>query len=108
MGETWRATAENILEVKTLSAGGDNRQFGKAKLLVTPLITGDHWFLANTGSPFKPMVDVEEIPVEFTAQTDPKSESVFEREAFAYKCYGVYAQDFGLPQTIIGSTGADA
>lgn len=107
-GETWRATAEALLEVRTVTTGGDNQYYQKAKLLVTPLITGDHWFLANTGSPFKPMVDLQEIKTEFTAQTDPKSEGVFNREEYEFKVYGVYAEDFGLPQTIIGSTGADA
>ncbi len=107
-GETWRATAEALLELRTLSTGGDNQYYQKAKLLVTPLITGDHWFLANTGMPFKPMVDLSEIKTEFTALTDLRSENVFNREAYSYKAYGVYSEDYGLPQTIIGSTGADA
>ncbi len=107
-GETWRATAEAILEAEYLSGGGTNTNYKKADLLVTPLITGDHWFLANTGSPFKPMVDLQEIKTEFTAQTDPKAEGVFQREEYEFKVYGVYSEDYGLPQTIIGSTGADA
>jgi phage major head subunit gpT-like protein len=107
-GETWRAAAEALLETKTLPGGGDNPNYGKAKLLVTPLISDSKWFLVNGGMPFKPLVEVEEIKTEFSAQTDPNSDSVFNREAFAYKAYGVYSLDYGLPQTIIGSTGADA
>jgi phage major head subunit gpT-like protein len=107
-GETWRSAAEGILEAEYLSGGGTNVNYKKADLLVTPLITGDHWFLINSGSPFKPMVDLQEIKTEFTAMTDPKSPNVFEFEAFSFKSYGVYSEDYGLPQTIVGSTGADA
>lgn len=108
VGEDWRAVAEALLETKTLPGGGDNPNYGKAKLIVSPLIEGPKWFLVNGGMPFKPIVEVEEVKTEFTSQTDPNSDTVFNREAFAYKAYGVYNLDYGLPQVIIGSTGADA
>lgn len=107
-GETWRTAAEALLETKTLPGGGDNPNYGKARLLVSPLIEDAKWFLVNGGMPFKPLVEVEEIPTAFSAQTDPASDSVFNREAFAYKAYGVYSVDYGLPQVIIGSTGITA
>lgn len=107
-GEDNRSAAEDILELETLSGGGKNKYYKRAELEVTPFITGSHWFLINQGMPFKGMVQVNEIPITFTAKTDPQSDSVFRTESFDYKSYGVLAVDYGLPQVIWGSTGADA
>jgi len=107
-GEDNRSAAEDIVEVATLSGGGANKYYKKADLIVTPYITGSHWFVMNVGMPFKGMVQVNEIPISFTAQTDPQSDSVFRLEAFSYKSYGVLKVDYGLPQLVWGSTGADA
>jgi phage major head subunit gpT-like protein len=108
VGEDNRSAAEDIVMVDTLSTGGKNKYYQRAKLIVTPLITGSQWFLLNNGLEMQPLVYVDEEPVTFTARTDPQSDNVFKKEAFEYKSYGIHRVDFGVPQLAWGSTGADA
>ena len=111
VGPDNRSAAEDIVSVATLSGGGTNKYYKKAELVVSPFITGSYaayWFLINVGMPMTPLVQVNEIPISFTALTAPQSDSVFRTEAFSYKSYGVMTVNYGLPQLIWGSTGADA
>lgn len=107
-GEDSRSAAEDIVMVDSLSGGGTNKYYGRAKLIVTPLITGNHWFLLNNALEMQPLVFVDEEPVTFSAMTDPTSVNVFRQERYDYKSYGIHRVDYGVPQLAWGSTGADA
>lgn len=105
-----RAVAENILVVRTLAGGADNRQYKRCELLILPRITNLNWFVVdddpyNVGNlpgregeeepegsvgirPF--LLDVRE-DVRTASQTSEDSDEVFERSIYRYKAAMTYA-----------------
>ena len=102
------AMGEKIIQATLVGGGDTNTNAGKAELIVNEFLDGPEWFLINTAGSAKALIWQEEIPTAFTSKTDPKDENVFKNEVFSYKAYGVYTLNYGLPQRIYGSTGADA
>lgn len=100
--------ANDIIKADKLANGGTNTEYNSAKLEVWNYLSGSCWFLAVNNSPLKPFIKLDEIKLDLFAKQDPNSEAVFNRNEFEYKAYAVYKIDFGLPQLIFGSTGADA
>lgn len=123
VGPSNRATAEEIVERKTLANGADNRLYQKADLEVKPRITDDSWFVADT-NPYdidfddadnkeilpdiqlpRPLLADVRSPVETTSQTSPDADSVFDRNEYRYKAELRYALMIFAPWLIIGSDG---
>lgn len=100
--------AKDIIQADKLANGGSNTEYNSAKLEVWNFLTGSYWFLAVNNSALKPLINLDEIKLDLFAKQDPNSEAVFNRNEFEYKAYAVNKIDFGLPQLIFGSTGADA
>lgn len=107
-GPELEGAANDILKADKLANGASNTEFNTAELEVWSFLDGGAWYLTITNTPLKPFINLDEITLDLYAKQDPNSEAVFNREEYEFKGYGVYNIDFGLPQLIIGSTGADA
>lgn len=122
VGPSNRAAAEEIVELRKLSNGSDNRQYQRADLLVLPRITDDSWFVIDD-NPYdipdndenreimpnvqlpKPLLADIHSGVETTSQTDPENDSAFDRNEFRYKAELRYALLIIAPWLIVASDG---
>lgn len=110
VGPALEDKAKEIVQAKTVSTGGDNIQAGTARLEVfNRLGDSPYWFVMDAGHPVKPFIFQEEVAPELNSQTDAGSSEVVLRQAkFLYAAYARHNAGYGLPQLIVGSTGADA
>lgn len=106
------STARQILNAELILNGGaavSNVDKGTAELWVWNRLaeTDVNWFLADLGQAIKPLIyQVEKKPT-LTALDKMESDHVFKNHEFLYQTYGRYQAGYGLPQFIIGSTGAN-
>jgi phage major head subunit gpT-like protein len=108
VGPELEGAAKDILMAERLANGASNVEYNSAKLEVWNFIDDAKWYLAVTNSPLKPFIMLDEIKLDLYAKQDHNSEAVFNRHEYEYQAYAVNKVDFGLPQLILGSTGADA
>lgn len=113
--------AEEIVNLPTLSGGGANPNYKKAKVMVIPGLqtlaqadTGINdadarpWFIFDCGQEIKPLIFQPRVNFELTANFNLLSDSAFNEDVFAWKTRGRMALGYGLPEYAWGSTGADA
>lgn len=105
---TYEATADSIVKMAKLEAGGDNPNFNKAQVLVVPGLSEHAWFLMDCGHVVTPFLFQDRLPLELTANMDLTSEKVFTEDVFSWKARRRCAIATGMPQYAYGSTGADA
>jgi len=116
-----RATAESIVSLATLAAGGMNPNFNKAQVIVLPglqtkaqssTIINDAdarpWFLLDCSQEVRPLIYQPRVAFELTPNFALTSDGVFNQDVFAWKARGRLAMGYGLPELAYGSTGADA
>lgn len=114
VGPRLRWTAMELLEsqVVVIKGGtGDSTPYrnvlqGALKLVVSPYITGDQWFVLDTSRAVRAVILQErsDVPVEFSVLEDPSvSESVFLRDVVYYGARARYGVGYGLWQTAYGS-----
>lgn len=97
------ATAESIVDVRTLSAGGDNPNYQKAKIIVNPYATdANDWFLVNVAGQVKPFVVQEREFIPFESLEDG-SEQNFMRKQNYYGTYWRGNAGYALWQKAVGS-----
>jgi phage major head subunit gpT-like protein len=112
----WASTFRRILNAEIVVEGGagvSNIYRGDAELVefkhLNTAARQDYWFVVNVGEPLRAIIDQTETAPRFYAQDDPNTHvDAFERHVFRYQAYQRAAVGFGLPQLIVGSTGADA
>jgi len=98
-------TAKLIVENKTLDGGEDNPYYKTATVKVIPGL-GTKWYLMDTGRALKPLImQVRKKPV-LVSQTNPESDSVFDRATYKYSVEARHNAGYGLWQLAYGSTGA--
>jgi phage major head subunit gpT-like protein len=115
----WATTFKKILNAGTILEAGptsdaavSNIYRGDADLIefkhLNTSARQDYWFVMNVGEPVRAIIDQTETNPRFYAQDDPNTHlDAFNRHVFRYQAYQRAAVGFGLPQLIIGSTGAD-
>lgn len=106
----YEATAQDIVALKTLSTGGENRNYNKARLKVFPYLDALNphaWFLVDT-SWLKPAVLQTEVPFASYMQTDPNGDRAITKGEFLYQLYWRGNIRLIEPLCVYGSTGADA
>lgn len=114
-----QSTAESIVKLATLSAGGANPNYGKAQIIVWPglqaygrTVLADNdakpWFLLDCSKTVKPLIFQSRTPFELTAQTRLDSADAFNDDIFSWKTRGRLAVGYGLTEFAFASTGADA
>lgn len=114
------ATADSIVKLATLSGGGENPNYNKAKVIVLPglqsaaqssSIINDvdalPWFLLDCGQEVRPLIYQPRVKFELTPNFNLTSDAVFNEDLFAWKARGRLAMGYGLPEFAWGSTGAD-
>lgn len=114
VGPRLRWTAMELLEsqVVVIKAGtGTSTPYrnvleGALRLVVSPYITGNQWFVLDTSRAVRGVILQErsDVPVEFSALEDPSvSESVFLGDVVYYGARARYGVGYGLWQTAYGS-----
>jgi len=110
-----RAQGEALVQTRTLAAGGDNPNYGKARLVVNPWLTDqDAWYLVNKTGKVKAFViqnrKREELSVLGHLPSEGSVVNQSEAEFMRRKVYvGTYwrgAVGYGLFQKAVASTGA--
>lgn len=105
-GPALRSKAKEIIEAQLIGGGDTNTNFGAADVVISPLLTGNKWYVMVKNSPLMPLVFINRLEYELSSVTDPESDLVFDKAAFAYGYRARYAADYGLWQLALGSTGA--
>jgi phage major head subunit gpT-like protein len=115
------ATADSIVKLETLSGGGANPNYNKAKVIVLPGLQSEAqstsvlndadarpWFLLDCGKAVGPLIYQERLKPELTPNFALTSDRVFNEDLFAWKARFRMAMGYGLPELAYGSTGKDA
>jgi phage major head subunit gpT-like protein len=92
VGPNLRAKARKLLNATSIVATGTTDLVlpnasavqGMLDLAVSPLISGNHWFLGCTNLPVQGLIRQPERPEEFQAVTDLNDSEIFETEVFKY------------------------
>lgn len=106
VGPSQMSVAEDILLVDSLSAGGRNKYYKRAELIVSPEIEDDKWFLIDGRKALKPVIVQERSAMGFRwiegkkplEAEDEGQYGANERVGFGY----------GVPWLAFGSTGASS
>jgi phage major head subunit gpT-like protein len=104
-GPSNRATALGILKAERDAAGASNINVNSAELIISPRITGAHWFLLDLNKPIGPLILQIRQAVEFAAADRPGSEARFMRGQLLYGAEGRHNAGYGLWQFAVGSDG---
>ena len=109
-GPALEDTALKLLKATTVENGGTNVQAGSARLEVfNRLGDSPYWFLMEAGKAVKPFIFQQEVAPELNAQTEAgTSDTVLLQAKYLYAAYARHNFGYGMPQLIVGSTGADA
>ncbi|MDW8105731.1 MAG: Mu-like prophage major head subunit gpT family protein, partial [Armatimonadota bacterium] len=110
VGPRLRWTAMELLESQVVVVKGGsgastpyrNVLQGALRLIVSPYITGNQWFVLDTSRAVRAVILQErsDVPLEFSALEDPSvSESVFLRDVVYYGARARYGVGYGLWQT---------
>lgn len=108
VGPSTMWTALQLVESETAASpnGVTNVFKGRMKVIVTPFISGNQWYLLDTKRPMRSVIlqQRSDVPVEFTAlDRTSGSESAFMRDRYFYGVRARYNVGPGLWQTVIGS-----
>lgn len=109
VGPDLRSTAETIIALRTLAAGGENPNYQKARLLVIPELQGAaaaYWFLMETSRAVKPLILQRRKQPEFVALDNTDDPNVFNKKEYQYGFDDRKAAGFAFWQLAYGSTGA--
>lgn len=107
VGENYEATADSIVKLDTLSTGGRNPNYNKAKVVVIPGL-GHSWMIFDCSDMVTPVIFQDRIPLELTTAMSLTDEAVLNQDVFKWKARRRFALGTGEPRRAYGSTGADA
>jgi phage major head subunit gpT-like protein len=111
VGPTNRALADEIVTLPTLSGGGANPDYGRARVLVLPELTGtaaDYWMLLDTSRVVKPLILQVRLEPEFTRLDSADDQNVFMRSEYVYGFRDRKNAGYGFWQLAYGSDGSVA
>ena len=100
-----RSLAEGILVAQLGTGGISNTNYGKARLVVNPYLTGAGWYLAVRGAPRGALIHQTRREHRLQSITNPESEDFFYKKRVVYGTDGRYAMGYGCPEMIVGSAG---
>lgn len=107
VGENYESTADSIVKLDTLSTGGRNPNYNKAKVVVIPGL-GDAWMIFDCSDMVTPIIFQDRIPLELTTAMNLTDENVLNSDEFKWKARRRFALGTGEPRRAYGSTGANA
>lgn len=102
-----RSTARAIVELPTLSGGGDNPNFKLARLVVNPYLRAHatKWFLGISNGPRKGMVHQWRRKPQMVVLNKPTDQNVFRDRQILHGVDGRWAMGYGEWRCMFGSTG---
>lgn len=106
VGEDYESTADSIVKLDTLSTGGRNPNYNKAKVVVIPGL-GHAWMIFDCSDMVTPVIFQDRVPLELTTAMSLTDESVLNSDEFKWKARRRFALGTGEPRRAYGSTGAD-
>ncbi len=101
-----RQAAKEIVKQERLASGESNTNYGTTEMLISPRITGTHWFLIDTSQMVMPVVMQDRLAPEMEDPSLASAESLFMRGEYRYGGRMRMAVGAGLWQTIYGNVGA--
>jgi phage major head subunit gpT-like protein len=107
VGENYESTADSIVKLDTLSTGGRNPNYNKAKVVVIPGL-GHSWMIFDCSDYVTPIIFQDRIPLELTTAMNLTDEAVLNADVFKWKARRRFALGTGEPRRAYGSTGANA
>ncbi|NJK43806.1 MAG: head protein [Pleurocapsa sp. SU_196_0] len=110
VGPTNRATAQKIVGSKTVNGGDDNPNYGAARILVLPELSGsneDMWFLLDVSRQVRPLILQRRKQPTFVRKDAATDENVFNRNVLVYGYDDRKNAGYGLWQLAFGSEGTD-
>ena len=93
-----------VLKQEFQAGGATNIDAGMADWIITPRITGTHWFLL-TEEEIKAVILGIEIAPQFAAQDSPEAFEMFMRKNALYGAHTKFGTCYGPWQAAVGSTG---
>lgn len=96
--------ARTLLSTQYVAAGASNVDEKMASWLITPRITGTHWFLLSNQEIMPVIVGIEQQPT-FKAVDDPRSVDKFMRRQNLYGADFKFGWCYGFWQASVGSVG---
>lgn len=94
-----------VLKQEFKAGGESNLDAGMADWIITPRITGTHWFLL-TEEEIKAVILGIEVSPQFAAMDSPEAYEMFMRRTALYGAHAKFGLCYGPWQAAIGSTGA--
>jgi len=106
VGPNNQSAAEEILNSQMVS-GSTNVLYKSLKLVVSPYITDNSWYVLSTKEGSHPLVFVYRVkPDKIIAKNDENSDRAFDKDVFSWGTRGRFAAAYHNPKLIVGSTGA--
>lgn len=104
IGPPNQLAARKLLKQEFKAGGETNIDAGLVEVLITPRITGTHWFLL-TDEEIKSVILGVEVSPQFAAVDSPDSYEMFMRKNALYGAHMKIGLCYGMWQASVGSTG---
>jgi phage major head subunit gpT-like protein len=108
VGPANRANARALIGIADLPGGGTNPDYGTARVLVLPEITGPEWMLLDTSKVIKPLILQMRKKPQFVAMDAPTDEATFMKGELRYGFDDRKNAGFAFWQLAYGSVGTTA
>ena len=106
VGVNNQSAAEEIINAQQIN-GTSNTLYHALKLVVSPFITDDSWYVLDSSEGVFPMVLVMRVkPDKIVAKNDENSDKAFDRDVFSWGTRGRFVAAYHNPKLIVGSAGA--
>jgi phage major head subunit gpT-like protein len=103
-GPQQQLTLRTVLKQEFKATGESNVDVGLAQPLISPRITGTHWF-ALSDEEIQPVIIGIEVPPQFVAADDPRMFEMFMRRNALYGSHTKFGLCYGMWQAAVGSLG---
>lgn len=103
-GPQQQLTVRQLLKVEFQSGGATNPDAGMATPLISPRITGTHWFLLSDEEIKSVILGIEVAP-QFAAADQPSAFEMFSRRNALYGSHVKFGLCYGMWQASLGSLG---
>lgn len=103
-GPQQQLKARQLLKAEYAAGGATNIDAGMANWLISPRITGTHWFLLTEDEIKAVLLGIEREP-QFAAADNPEATEMFMRRNALYGAHVKFGLCYGMWQAAVGSTG---
>lgn len=105
VGPRNKAAAEQLINAQQIN-GTSNTLYHTLKLIVSPYITDESWYVVDTNQGVFPLTLVMRVrPDTIVSKTDLNSDRAFDKDIFSWGTRGRFAAAYHNPKLIVGSVG---